>query len=691
MCCLLHIAPSSSSMTTGNIKDFCHGFHLLLANFATVKRISTLQTYIMITPHRFFSVGRWLTILLLWFIGQPLATAQSAATYPLKLRIASYNIHHGKGLDGKLDFQRIGTLLERLDADVVAIQEVDSVTTRAKGTYALEEIVRQVPYYTTYGPCIDLQGGKYGIGILSKERPINVKRIPLPGRGEARMLLVAEFDNYVFACTHLSLEEDERLASAAIIEREAASHTKPFLVAGDWNDDPNSALIRTLQKKFQICTNTSTYTFPADKPETCIDYIAVYKGDKQMHRIGDANGEFAAYRPYAGEAAVVEHAEVIDEQKASDHRPVFVSLILPTPSQKLMTTQPYLQVPTPTTMDVMFQTNSVCHCWIEYGTDSIHTKRTRALLDGQEICYDIANRIRLEGLTPGTRYYYRVCAVELVSKKGYENHFGDTLTTRFYSFKTPDEAMSDFRCVIFNDLHENKECFDYLRSLLNGTDYDFVIFNGDCLPEPRDRQHAIDMIHNLADYVNGAEKPIIFLRGNHEIRNFYSAGMHHLIGYYNEKTYGAFTWGATRFVMLDCGEDKPDSVSVYAGLNDFTRLRAEQIDFLRQEIKSKAFKKAQHRVLISHIPIYGNGDDYNPCLKLWSPMLDKAPFNAAIAAHNHKAIFYPNGTNGSTYPVIIGGGPSIKSGTVTIVSKQGKKLKIEVRGKDTKNHVNLEF
>ncbi len=646
----------------------------------------------MITPLKLIQthINKCLAVFLL-LSGLMQATAQTNSRYPVKLRVASYNIHHGLGLDGKLDFQRIGALLEKMDADVVAIQEIDSVTTRAKGSYGLGQIAEQSPYYATYGPSIDFQGGKYGIGILSKQRPLNVKRIPLPGRSEARLLLVAEFNDYVFACTHLSLEEDERLASVPIIEREAGNYSKPFLIAGDWNDSPDSKLLQTIGRKFQICTRTDAGTFPADKPEECIDYIAVYKNGKEARRVGTPDGEFAAYRPYADEAVVVEQAEVVDEKVASDHCPVFVSLILPTSPQKLMTTKPYLQVPTPTTMDVMFQTNSICHCWVEFGTDSLHTQRVRALLDGQEICYDISNRIRLEGLKPGTRYYYRVRAVELLSKKGYENHFGDTLTTRFYSFRTPNEDMSDFTCVIFNDLHENKKCFDYLRKLLEGINYDFVIFNGDCLPEPRDRQHAIDMIHNLADPVNGAEKPIVFLRGNHEIRNFYSAGMHHLIGYYNEKAYGAFTWGATRFVMLDCGEDKPDSVSVYGGLNDFTQLRLDQVDFLTQELKSKAFKKARHRVLISHIPVYGDGDSYKPCLKLWSPLLDKAPFNVAIGAHNHKAVFYPNGTDGSTYPVVVGGGPSIAGGTVMILSKQGKKLSLKVRGKNEKNHVDIEF
>ena len=231
----------------------------------------------MITLLKHFQTNgnKSLTVLLLLIAGLLQATAQTNNQYPIKLRVASYNIRHGLGLDGKLDFQRIGTLLEKLDADVVAIQEIDSATTRAEGSYSLGQIAEQSPYYATYGPSIDFQGGKYGIGILSKKRPINIKRIPLPGRSEARLLLVAEFNDYVFACTHLSLDEDERLASVPIIEREAENYSKPFLIAGDWNDSPDSKLLQAIGKKFQICTRIDTGTFPANKPEECIDYIAV--------------------------------------------------------------------------------------------------------------------------------------------------------------------------------------------------------------------------------------------------------------------------------------------------------------------------------------------------------------------------------------------------------------------------------
>lgn len=609
-------------------------------------------------------------------------TMSSAQSLPLTMRVASYNIRHGEGMDGKLDYRRIANVLERLNPDVVAVEEVDSMTRRTNNTYSLGEIADHMRYYDSYAPAINYEGGKYGIGILSRHRPIRTSQYPLPGRDEARTLLVAEFDNYVFACTHLSLEADERMESLKTIEKVAAKYNKPFIIAGDWNDHPDSPFIKALKKSFQICSQQAP-SYPADKPNECLDYIAVYKHGREVSRPGRGDDDWAPYRPYVGEAAVTLRAQVVEEPVASDHRPIFAEIVLPTPVEKLMTTKPYLQLATPTSMNVMFQTNSVCHCWIEYGTDSLNTRRARTILDGQEVCYDIENNIKLDNLKPGTRYFYRVCAMEILHKGGYDNHFGaDTLRTQFYSFRTPSDKAEDFTCLVFNDLHENDAAYKRLRQLVADTPYDFVIFNGDCLPEPNNRRHALSMIHSLADQIDGAEKPIIFLRGNHEIRNFYSAGMHHQIGYYGDKTYSAFTRGNTRFVLLDLGEDKPDSIPVYGGLNDFTQLRLDQADFLKKELSSREFKAARNHVLVSHIPVFGNTDSYRPCTKLWGPMLSKAPFNMAIAAHTHEAKFYPEGIDGCKFPVYVGGGPSVKTATVAVITCRGGKLSMKVLSDD---------
>ena len=50
----------------------------------------------------------------------------------------------------------------------------------------------------------------------------------LPGREEARALIMAEFDNYIYCCTHLSLTEEDRMASLELIKDFAAAHKKTF-------------------------------------------------------------------------------------------------------------------------------------------------------------------------------------------------------------------------------------------------------------------------------------------------------------------------------------------------------------------------------------------------------------------------------------------------------------------------------
>ena len=60
-----------------------------------------------------------------------LMSTQSIAAEPLQIRVLSYNIHHGAGVDGKLDLPRIAGVITAVKPDLVALQEVDRNTERA--------------------------------------------------------------------------------------------------------------------------------------------------------------------------------------------------------------------------------------------------------------------------------------------------------------------------------------------------------------------------------------------------------------------------------------------------------------------------------------------------------------------------------------------------------------------------------
>ena len=571
------------------------------------------------------------------------------------VKLMSYNVRNTKGMDGIRNLQRVANVIINEAPDVVAVQELDSMTTRSNQQYVLGELAERTQMHATYAPVISFQGGKYGIGILSKETPLNIRTYPLPGREEARMLLVAEFENYVFACTHLSLTEEDRLASLDIIKSSVVKSNKPYFLAGDLNDQPDSKFIQALQQDFQMLTHIKKPTFPAPEPTETIDYIAAWK---------HGSNDFANLS-----------AQVLEEPVASDHRPLSVQLRMALNPSELFRTKPYLQNPVNNGMTLVWETTIPAYSWVEYGTDTLNLKQKRLIIDGQAEFNESIHKIRLEDLTSGQTYYYRVCSQEILQYKAYSKKFGHIAKSEFYSFTMPDAETDSFTAVIFNDLHQRPNVFQALLKQVEKVDYDFVVFNGDCIDDPANHDQATRFIKLLTEGVHGDRTPTLFIRGNHEIRNAYSIGLRKHFDYVGGKTYGAFNWGDTRIVMLDCGEDKTDDHKEYSGLNDFTQLRHEQVGFLQEELQSKAFKKADKRILIHHIPLYGCD---NLCWNLWEPLLRKAPFHVSINAHTHRFAYHPKGSLKNNYPVVIGGGNKVENATVMILEKKKGELRIKV-------------
>ncbi|MBR5395116.1 MAG: endonuclease/exonuclease/phosphatase family protein [Bacteroidaceae bacterium] len=239
-------------------------------------------------------------------------TAQAQEDF-YTLRMMTYNIQHGAGIDDVVNLDRQAAVIRNATPDLVGVQEVDSFVKRSGRIDETAYLAKSLGMYGTFGPAIPLTGGKYGVAILSKEQPLSVSNTPLPG-SEPRTLLVCEFENYVFATTHLDLNESDRLASLPIILEEAARWEKPFFICGDWNDKPSSTLIKNMKKSFvflnNLTENSANYTFPANEPKSIIDYIASYGRVTRSIR----------------------KRQVINEPQASDHRPVLVEVTMNLPT-----------------------------------------------------------------------------------------------------------------------------------------------------------------------------------------------------------------------------------------------------------------------------------------------------------------------------------------------------------------------
>lgn len=235
---------------------------------------------------------------------------------PKALRVLTYNIHHGAGTDGKLDLPRIAEVIKAAKPDFVALQEVDWNTTRTGKVDQAAELAKLTGLNGEFGKAIDLQGGAYGLAVLSRFPLKGARAHPLPGKEkqEARIVMRVTVEAgrglpaLTFLNTHLQHDDNEtREKQVAKIDELFGTAEGAFVLTGDLNAAPGSAPIKALTKNWTFATEpggAGLLTIPSDAPRQQIDYVL--------------------FRP-AGKFKVVE-AKVIEEKVASDHRPVLAVL-----------------------------------------------------------------------------------------------------------------------------------------------------------------------------------------------------------------------------------------------------------------------------------------------------------------------------------------------------------------------------
>lgn len=207
--------------------------------------------------------------------------AAGALAQPITMM--SFNIRIGCGLNDpfRLPKGSLGHLpacaevIKAANPDWVAIQEIDRCSGRVGGVDQTAELAKLCGMKGYFVKKVPNSGGDYGLAILSKEEPVSVSKILMPGSSHTRCVEIVEFKDYIVACTHFPLKEEFRVRAAEIVRLNLTDRSKPVFLAGDLNALPESPEIAELKKGFTILSDTSKPTFRADNPSRCIDYILV--------------------------------------------------------------------------------------------------------------------------------------------------------------------------------------------------------------------------------------------------------------------------------------------------------------------------------------------------------------------------------------------------------------------------------
>lgn len=238
---------------------------------------------------------------------------------PVNFKVMAYNIHHGEGVDGILDLERIANLIEESDADIVGLQEVDNHwSERSDFQDQSRKLAERLGMFYTYAPNLDrepLNEGdprrQYGTAILSKYPILHSENHFLTkiGNTEQRGVLEATINvkgNHLHVYnTHLALTSAEREIQIKEIVEIASASKGPKVFTGDFNATPESIEMKPMYANYQdaFSDGHDAFTYPAKNPAKRIDYL------------------------FASNDINIVQSQVI-HSLASDHLPLTVQLVL---------------------------------------------------------------------------------------------------------------------------------------------------------------------------------------------------------------------------------------------------------------------------------------------------------------------------------------------------------------------------
>ena len=366
--------------------------------------------------------------------------------------------------------------------------------------------------------------------------------------------------------------------------------------------------------------------------------------------------------------------------------------------------QPYLQNPTADGMTICFAALDAADVHVRWGNskDALHESAPMNSSAMTKVTW-LVWKARLANLKVGQTYYYRV---------DYREN-GAQRSSEVYSFTPFDPQAEEVRSVIYNDVHDKIDTATELVKWVKPEDFTFSILLGDMWNDPSLASNARRAFLNLEAYVrlfDGSNKPMMFVRGNHDVRGWFSSRLSHLLDFpLNDPTaefaeqnaYYDFRVGPMWFIAPDSGEDGSKQMALYQPY------RERQAKWLAELFGDSPHREAPWRVLTTHIPLYYKGYwDAPHSRALWEATLKENKIDVSISGHIHSWGVIPKDQeivyvdqkgkpeeqtirHTPPFPTFIGGGPGLGEATVTFL--RGNARELQLRALDTQGREVLQL
>ena len=363
---------------------------------------------------------------------------------------------------------------------------------------------------------------------------------------------------------------------------------------------------------------------------------------------------------------------------------------------KLLASAPMLQNYAETSIGVAFSVNALANGYVLIGEKPDLSDARKVLCGGYRLC-DIEDRViqvRITGLKPATRYYYRIGADRIHYGHGYDMKvLGNEEDPRTYSFVTAGKRLKNSSFCVINDTHAHWESFGPVLDKVAAVTPSCVVWNGDASnsEETIEKQVRIFLEQPIERKDYAAETPYLFCPGNHDSRGRANRHLEKVWMYRQPEERDVRDWdlgrnfavrmGDIALIGLDTAEDKLDTNPIFAGLFKSAEYREAQTNWLKDALKRPEIAKAPFLVAFCHIPLFDDDPTHNPgdvapadkdpqyssdfafwqrtCSRMWGPLLDRAGCQLLITAHMHQFRVDAPGPQ-HRWTQVVGGGPEMR-------------------------------
>lgn len=355
-----------------------------------------------------------------------------------------------------------------------------------------------------------------------------------------------------------------------------------------------------------------------------------------------------------------------------------------------ITHAPYLQNLGENEVTIVWTANKPSIGWVELapddGTHYYQTERPKFfnVKNGIKLTSTV-HSVHLTGLKPGTRYRYRVYSQEVLSHVGWRVIYGNVAATSVYGkqplmFLTSDHSRQSVNFAMVNDIHGKSDVLEKLISHCDLKKTDMFLFNGDMVSIFNNEKEIFEGFMDKATELFASEIPMYYTRGNHETRGSFATAFQDYFSPKQEHIYYMFRQGPVCFVILDSGEDKPDSDLEYAGITVYDQYRTEQAEWLKKVLESKEYKEAPFKVVVCHMPPFGGWHGEQEVAEKFIPLLNNAGVDIMLCGHLHRYM-RNEPKDGVRFPVIVNSNNTVlkaeagaKELNIRILNMEGKEV-----------------